>query len=211
MVGKKIQLFPWQLICKKITDIDAILITHLHFDHFDVEAKKILPKNLPLFCQPQDELSIRKSGFNNVISIDKVHQWEGMKIYRVKGIHGTGLAGLLMGKVSGFVFEEHKGKKLYIAGDTVYNKVVETVFKDYQPDVTVVNSGEAKLIFGKPITMTKEDVLKVANLSNSKIVVVHLEAINHCSLKKTELNNYLNEKGVYQQVIVPKDGEIMCF
>lgn len=208
---KKNPIVPLTVPLKKITDIDAILITHRHFDHFDEEAKKILPKNLPLFCQPQDEVSIRKSGFNNVTSIDNVHQWEGMKIYRVKGKHGTGLAGLLMGKVSGFVFEEQKGKKLYIAGDTVYNKVVETVLKDYQPDVTVVNSGEAKLIFGKPITMTKEDVLKVANISNSKVVAVHLEAVNHCSLKKIELNNYLNEKGLYQQVIVPNDGEIMCF
>ncbi|HWI49595.1 MAG TPA: hypothetical protein VNU45_15370 [Rummeliibacillus sp.] len=57
----------------------------------------------------------------------------------------------------------------------------------------------------------QEDVLKVANISNSKVVAVHLEAVNHCSLKKIELNNFLSEKGLYQQVIVPNDGEIMCF
>lgn len=194
-----------------ITEIDAILITHLHFDHFDEEAKKILSKTLPLFCQPQDEVRIRKSGFHNVISIDNMHQWAGMKIYRVEGKHGTGVAGLLMGKVSGFVFEEEKGKKLYIAGDTVYNREIETVIKDYQPDVIVVNSGEAQLIFGKPITMTKEDVLKFANISDSKVVAVHLEAINHCSLKRNELKHYLKENGLYQQVLVPNDGEAMTF
>lgn len=208
---EKNPIVPLTVPLQKITDIDAVLITHLHFDHFDEEARKILPKNIPIFCQPQDEVSIRKSGFNNVTSIDNVHQWEGMKIHRVKGNHGTGLAGLLMGKVSGFVIEVRKGKKLYIAGDTVYNKAVERVLKDYQPDVTVVNSGEAQLIFGNPITMTKEDVLKVANISNSIVVVVHLEAVNHCSLKRIDLNNYLNKQGLYKQVIIPNDGEIMSF
>ncbi|WP_416825624.1 MBL fold metallo-hydrolase [Ectobacillus polymachus] len=208
---KRNPIVPLTVSLQKITDIDAILITHRHFDHFDEEAKKILPKNIPLFCQPQDEIRIRKSGFNNVTSIDNFHKWEGIKIYRVNGNHGTGLAGLLMGKVSGFVFEDRKGKKLYIAGDTVYNKVVEKVLEYYQPDVTVVNSGEAQLIFGNPITMTKEDVLKVANISNSIVVAVHLEAVNHCSLKRIDLNNYINKKGLYKNVIIPNDGEIMSF
>ncbi len=78
-------------------------------------------------------------------------------------------------------------------------------------DVIVVNSGEAQLTFGNSITMTKEDVLKVANISDSKVIAVHLEAINHCSLKRNELHNYLTEKGVYQQVLVPNDGEVVSF
>lgn len=207
---KRNPIVPLPVPAQTITDLDAILITHLHFDHFDEEAKRILPRNLPLFCQPQDEVRIQKSGFHNVISIDNMHQWEGMNIYRVEGKHGTGLAGLLMGKVSGFIFEA-EGKKLYIAGDTIYNGGVETVIRDHQPDVIVVNSGEAQLTFGNPITMTKEDVLKVANISDSKVIAVHLEAINHCSLKRNELHNYLTEKGVYQQVLVPNDGEVVSF
>jgi hypothetical protein len=51
-------------------------------------------------------------------------------------------------------------------------------------DVIVVNSGEVQLIFGNPITMTEEGVLKVANISDSKVIAVHLEATNYCSLKK---------------------------
>lgn len=208
---QKNPIVPLIVSLDTITDVDAILITHKHFDHFDEEAKKNLPKYLPVFCQPKDKKSFEKSGFKHVISIDDFYQWEGLKIHRVKGQHGTGLAGLLMGKVSGFVIESRKGLKLYIAGDTVYNKDVEMIIKDYQPDVTVVNSGEAQLIFGDPITMTKEDVLKVVKISNSKVVAVHLEAINHCKLKRTELKNYLNKNGIFEQVIIPNDGEIMSF
>lgn len=208
---KRNPIVPLPVPLQTITDVDAILITHLHFDHFDEEAKKTLPKTLPLFCQPQDEVRIRKSGFHNIISIGNMHQWAGIKIYRTEGKHGKGLAGLLMGKVSGFIFEEEKGKKLYIAGDTVYNQGVETVIKNHQPDVIVVNSGEAQLVFGDPITMTKEDVLKVANVSDAKVIAVHLEAMNHCSLKRNELNSYLSENGLYQQVLIPNNGEVLGF
>lgn len=209
---KKNPLVPLNVPLQHITDIDGIILTHLHFDHFDEEAKKVLPKSLPLFCQSRDELKIRQWGFTNVTPINHEHQWEDIKIHRVEGKHGTELAGLLMGKVSGFVLEDLKGKKLYIAGDTVYTHEVETVLTDYQPDVIVVNSGEAQLIFGKPITMTKEDVEKVAKSSmSSKVIVVHIEAVNHCRLKRNELKHYLNEMGLNKQVMVPNDGENLIF
>src|SRR3954449_7628269 len=34
--------------------VDALLVTHLHQDHFDDTARELLDRDLPLFCQPQD-------------------------------------------------------------------------------------------------------------------------------------------------------------
>lgn len=38
-----------------IKDVDAVLLTHYHPDHFDLEAERILQKNILIFCQPYDE------------------------------------------------------------------------------------------------------------------------------------------------------------
>ena len=32
----------------------AVLATHLHQDHFDATAARLLPRDLPLLCQPED-------------------------------------------------------------------------------------------------------------------------------------------------------------
>ena len=31
--------------------VDAVLVTHVHSDHFDDAAAGLLPRNVPLFCQ----------------------------------------------------------------------------------------------------------------------------------------------------------------
>ncbi|EIA25400.1 Putative secreted protein [Candidatus Arthromitus sp. SFB-2] len=30
-------------------EVDAVIITHLHIDYFDEEAKQQLPKNVPIY------------------------------------------------------------------------------------------------------------------------------------------------------------------
>jgi hypothetical protein len=65
------------------------------------------------------------------------------------------------------------------------------------------------MIFGKPITMTKEEVLMIARqASNSNIITVHLEEMNHCSLKREELKNFMIKNKMNHRVIIPKDGEV---
>lgn len=45
-----------------------LVATHLHLDHFDTKATELLPKNLPLICQPDDIRRLDKfeRGFENL-------------------------------------------------------------------------------------------------------------------------------------------------
>lgn len=38
--------------------INAILVSHTHSDHWEPRAKELLPKDAPIFCQPLDETRI---------------------------------------------------------------------------------------------------------------------------------------------------------
>jgi L-ascorbate metabolism protein UlaG (beta-lactamase superfamily) len=190
-----------------LSETDAVFVTHLHRDHWDIEAQKLIDKNKPVFCQPADEEKIKEQGFTNVQAIDSTIDWHGITIHRTSGKHGTGEIGQKMGIVSGFVFE-HTKKVIYVAGDTIWCEEVERPLNEFSPQVTVVNTGGAKFLTGGPITMTPGDVLKVLEtLPGTKLIAVHMDTVNHCFIKRKDLLEILTEKKLSSKVLIPRDGE----
>ncbi|MBT2707565.1 hypothetical protein J7I91_06525 [Pseudomonas sp. ISL-84] len=60
--------------------------------------------------------------------------------------------------------------------------------------------------------MGKEDIFEVYNAApNSKIISVHMEAVNHWTLSRDELKSFINEKGISSNVLAPDDGESYSF
>src|SRR5688572_25599700 len=49
-----------------LDQVEMVIVSHLHPDHFDQAAWERLPKSLPLYCQPGDEDFIRGKGFGDV-------------------------------------------------------------------------------------------------------------------------------------------------
>lgn len=188
--------------------IDAILLTHTHRDHFDDAAAQSLPKDKPMLCQPEDVAKLKGLGFTEIIPVMEQTIWEGIQVVRTGGQHGTGDIGKMMAPVSGYVLKAEGEPSLYIAGDTIYCVEVEAALKIHCPAVAVVNGGGARFITGDPITMTPEDVEKlVAVAPNTKVVVVHLEAINHCLSTRADFHSCLEEDVRQGRVFIPADGE----
>ncbi|OBR63171.1 MBL fold metallo-hydrolase [Paenibacillus oryzae] len=193
-------------------DIDAILLTHRHFDHWDKKALSVLDKGLPVLCQPKDQASVLSAGFSRALPVDESLEWEGISIKRIQGIHAYGLTGKLLGPVSGFILDSAQQGSVYIVGDCMLTPAIEEAFRKYAPDIAIVNTGEAQMIWGAVITMTREDVLRLARLSpKTKLAAVHMDAINHCKLSRRELEVYLREQHCDGAVWIPEDGEVRIF
>ncbi|UKJ83825.1 MBL fold metallo-hydrolase (plasmid) [Priestia megaterium] len=197
-----------------ISGIDAVIVTHLHLDHFDEAAQKLLPKDIKMFVQNKEEAKeVQNSGFQDVEVLTKDTVFEGIQLVKTKGEHGRGEELLkLMGEVCGVVFKHPSEKTLYVAGDTVWYEDVQKELDTHEPDVIVVNGGDNQFIEYGSLIMGKEDIYEVHEAApNAKIVSVHMEAVNHWALSREELKNFSKEKGFSNHILVPKDGESYTF
>lgn len=114
------------------------------------------------------------------------------------GRHGMGTVGKAMGPVSGFVIDG-----VHVASDTGWCDEVRAALETYRPRAVIVNAGAARFIDSAPIVMTAADVRRVRHATDAKIVVVHLEAMNH-RIESRELYRAIDD------VLVPSDGETLA-
>ena len=177
-----------------VRGLDAVLVTHCHKDHFDGTAERLLPRDVPVFCQPEDEERLRAVGLE-ARPVEDALDWNGLTLHRVPARHGTGEVAEALAPVSGFVLDD-----LYLAGDTVWYGEVERTIERFRPRVAVVNAGGASFLEGGLIVMGADDVREVA-LRVPTVVCVHLEALNHCHLTRAAL------AAAVPGAVIPRDGE----
>lgn len=201
-----------------IVDVDAVIVTHLHEDHWDEAARNLVPKNLPLFAQNDaDAETIRSQGFTDVRVLGDTLQLNGVQLIKTGGRHGTdavyAVAGALLGEVCGVVFRHPDMKTVYLAGDTIWNDDVAGVLATHKPDIAILNTGDAKLVgLDDGIIMGTADVLSVHHAAPETILIAsHMEAVNHCTVTRAELRAFARSKGFADKLLAPADGESITF
>ena len=196
-----------------IRDVEMVLVSHLHSDHFDDVAVELLPKTLPIFCQPGDEAPIREKGFEHVTAVSHQITWQGITISRTLGQHGYGQLAVRMGYVAGFVWQAAGEPTIYWAGDTIWYDAVADTIAHYQPDIIITHSCGAKFGNSKPIVMDAAQTVAVCQAAPSAVVVaVHLDSLDHGTVSRADLRaeavaNQITE----QQLRIPADGEVVEF
>ena len=204
-------LVPLPFPAEQVLDgVQLVLVTHTHRDHWDDAAIQLVPKDLPLLCQPEDLKKMESVQFVNASAVHDVKHWSHICITRTPAQHGTGEIARAMAPSSGYVLSTGGEPTVYIAGDTIwYDQVAETI-KEHNPQVIVLNAGAARFLHGDPITMTAGDVVRVCRAApHAQVVAVHMEAINHCLLTRKELEREAVASSV--QVKIPEDGGQLDF
>ena len=188
-----------------LNDLDAILLTHLHTDHFNIDSWHLnLIKDKPFFCQSAQEGNfLTASGLNDVRVIGNQATFDDITIFKTGGQHGVGTGWI----VSGFVFTAAGNKTVYVAGDTTYAPPVQAALQTYQPDITIVNSGAVGPT-NNPWTMTAAHVGQVAaELPSTQIIAVHMEVHPNAQVTRSQLRQYTDDNNITEQVLIPDDGE----
>ena len=196
-----------------IAEIDGVVLSHGHRDHFDEAASALLPKEIPFFCQPGDEVRISKEGFQTVFPLETHHKWAGITITRTGGLHGTGKMSERFGMVSGFVFQADNEPTVYWAGDSIWCEPVENAIEEFKPDIIITHSGGARFPDSGFIIMDGEQTLSLAKAAPDAVVVaVHMEALDHCTVTREALRAMADKEDIPpSRLIIPADGETVHF
>lgn len=201
-------------------EVEAVLVTHTHLDHWDDEAQNKLPKDILIIAQHEDDASlIRSQGFKNVKVLNESMQFGDVFIVKTHGAHGTEemfaspVSGLL-GEAMGVIFKARGHKTVYLAGDTLWNADVNKAIVRFKPDVLVLNTGDARnLDFPDTgIIMGTKDVRHAYRmLPEAKIITVHMDAVNHTTINRADMRAYIKENKLEDRVVVPNDGEFVKY
>lgn len=200
-----------------IIAVDAVILTHAHPDHWDDAAKRLLPKDMPLLVQhEQDAQEVRAAGFIDVRVLQAETEFAGITLLKTAGTHGSGKVledfGALLGEVCGIVFRHPQEQTLYLAGDTVWNQQVADAIQTHHPNVVILNSGDARIAGYEPIIMGKDDVLAVYQAAPAAVIIAsHMEAVNHATLTRTALREFAEVHGMMDRLRIPQDGESYRF
>ena len=204
------------LSVEKIVDVDAVILTHFHPDHWDEFATKAIDKKIPFFVQNEvDQKQIQSLGFSDVrvVSVSGT-EFDGITLYKTFGQHGKReIIKPLCEQVNmaydamGVVFKAKNEKTLYVAGDTIWcEEVVEAIDK-FAPDIIVVNACGATLLNGERIIMNDEDVKTLTEYAPKAVIIAsHMDTVSHLTVTRNDIR-----KMKLNNVLVPEDNEIIEF
>lgn len=196
-----------------LADVEMVLVSHLHPDHFDELAQELLPKNIPLYCQPEDEHQIRAKGFSNVVPVKEDVDWHGMTITHTPGQHGDEVWAGRIGSVAGFILRAENEPTIYWAGDTIWYEATKQVVLETQPDIIITHSSGASFEAGSPIIMDAKQTIEVCRTAPHSIVIaIHMETFDFDTASRKELRALAEaEKIGAKQLLIPADGETLVF
>ena len=136
--------------------LDAVVLSHLHGDHFDRVARAELARSQPVLTTPPAARRLANWGFDS----RGLDTWERATLTRgeetltveaLPGIHARGLMGALLPPVMGSLLEHRVGgdvrRRVYLSGDTLTGDHLDEIARRH-PDVdaAVVHLGGTRVL-----------------------------------------------------------------
>ncbi|HVM34883.1 MAG TPA: metal-dependent hydrolase [Actinomycetota bacterium] len=135
---------------KEIEELDAILVSHGHFDHIDDAVELATTTGGRVVCNPEIHAWLESRGVDNVLEMNKGGTVEiagGIRVHMTDARHSGGVKNedgswIALGDAAGFVIEFDNGYRLYHAGDTSVFGDMALIGKLLKPDAAMLPIGD---------------------------------------------------------------------
>ncbi|MFG2041791.1 MBL fold metallo-hydrolase [Dactylosporangium sp. NPDC048998] len=171
----------------QLPELDGIVLSHLHGDHFDRVARRTLPRDVPVLTTRPAARQLRKWRFDGAVGLrdwDDVvlrRAGESLRVTAVPARHGPTGVHLAMPATMGSILDwEREGERrlrLYITGDTRFSsrllREIPRRFGDI--DAMLLHLGGTRL-FGVLVTMDAWEGVALSRMVRPRrIVPIHYD------------------------------------
>jgi L-ascorbate metabolism protein UlaG (beta-lactamase superfamily) len=164
-----------------LPQLDGIVLSHLHGDHFDGIARRELDRDLPVFTTPAAARKLRNWGFETPVGMRTwaeqvlVSGGSRLQITSAPGEHAPHWAGALMPPVMGSVLElsvdDLPPFRLYITGDTLFRPWLREVTQRCgRVDAMLIHLGGTRAL-GLLVTMDADQGADLVDLIEPELTV----------------------------------------
>lgn len=213
--GEKVLIDPWLQgnpscpdDCKELDRLDAILITHAHFDHMG-DAVELARRHKPKKVVASFEICswLGGQGVENCSGMNLGGSQEvlGLHVTMVRADHSSGISDgdriLYGGLASGFMVKLPGGYTFYHAGDTALFSDMQLLGELYRPEL-------AFLPIGDLYTMDPAQAARACRyLGVRKVVPIHWGTFPALTGTPQQLVKCLESDGVNCKVVELQPGE----
>ncbi len=180
----------------KVSKVDAIALSHAHFDHMNDAlplAKKFAPKVIAIF---ETASWLERKGAKNTVGMNKGGTVDlgFVKLTMTHALHSCSIKDgddlIYGGEAAGYVLSFKDGRNAYFAGDTTVFSDMKLIQELYHPEL-------AFLPIGDFYTMGPHAAAHAARLVKAtKVIPMHYGTFPALSGRPEELARELNKDGI---------------
>jgi L-ascorbate metabolism protein UlaG (beta-lactamase superfamily) len=210
---------------EELPPLDAVVLSHLHGDHWDRVAQRKLDHSLPIITTPHASRRLQGlAGFRRAVGM---HTWEQhtlvkdqetLRVTALPGTHAPRLISRLLPPVMGSLLEfgDTTGavaRRVYLTGDTLmYDGIHDIARRCPDIDLAVVHLGGTTLPGGLVVTMDGRqgtDLLEVVR--PRRAVPVHVDDYTVMKSPLSDFTGEMSRRGLADMVRVVARGETATF
>lgn len=201
----------WGLVSRRLVEpalapdalppLDAVVLSHLHGDHFDRRAARELERTVPIVTTPHGARRLGRKGFGAAEGLAPWTSWEQrrgdevLRVTSVPGQHGPALVHRLLPPVMGSVIDLERGGervfRLYVSGDTLFFPWLARITERFPGiDAMLVHLGGTRVL-GALVTMDAVHGADLAQLIAPR--VIHPIHFDDYTVMKSPLSAFLSE------------------
>ncbi|GII00592.1 MBL fold metallo-hydrolase [Planobispora takensis] len=199
--------------------LDAVVLSHMHGDHWDRVARRGLDKDVPILTTRQAARRLKRQGFHQARGLDT---WEDHRLQRggrtlrvtaVPARHAPGpvrsLLPPVMGSMLEFCREDRVEMRMYISGDTLMTRELQGIPRRYPDiDVGIVHLGGTRILGMFMVTMDGAQGAEWVNLMNPRAVIpIHYDDYEAFASPLGDFRQEVEQAGLAERVYYLARGQ----